>query len=389
MARGRAPNGSGTIRKRSDGRWECKYCVGNDPGTGKIIRKSVYGKSESEVAKKLRKATASIDDGTYTEAAKLTVGQWFDVWYKDFTGDLKPSTLSQYDTYIKTHIKPHMGALPLSSLSTHTIQSLYNKLQRQDKPLSPKTIRNLHGILHSCLEKAVGLAYIRVNPSDACTLPRVEAREMKTIADDDVGRFLDAIRGHEYETVFAVDLFSGLRQGELLGLTWGAVDFKKGRIRVYRQLQKERKVGGDFRLVSLKNSKERTITPPPHVMRLLEAIKLQQNKDRLRAGAAWQNSMNLVFTNAAGRYVSPSTVYKSLKRVVDGLGLDGVRFHDLRHSYALLSLQNGDDPKTLQQNMGHHAAGFTLDRYGHSSDQMKRASADRMEALIASLKRNG
>ncbi|AFA46945.1 tyrosine-type recombinase/integrase [Acetobacterium woodii] len=112
MARktGRNAHGSGTIRKRNkDGLWEARFTVGYDPGTGKQIQKSVYGKTQAEVRKKLQIACASIDNGNYIEPSKLTVGNWFDIWLKEYTGSIKPLTLKSYRVAINNHIKPSLG----------------------------------------------------------------------------------------------------------------------------------------------------------------------------------------------------------------------------------------------------------------------------------------
>jgi len=388
MPRKRAPNGSGCIRQRKDGLWEGIFSLGYNAGTGKLIRKSVYGATSDEVAKKLRKATSTIDDGLYIEPEKLTVGQWLDLWLTEYTGDLKPRTLDQYSMHVRLNLKPHLGAVQLLALAPHMIQSVYNKLLRRKNPLSPKSIRNLNGVLHSCMNKAVALGYIRANPCDPVTLPRVVKKEMQTIKDENVTAFLEAISGHEYEAVYMIDLFTGMRQGEILGLTWPCVDLQKGVIHIKRQLQKERRAGGQYALVPLKNDKERAITPAPFIMDMLIEQKRKQATWKLRSGGTWNNPMNLVFTNEQGRYLAPSTVYNNFKRIVKTLGLDDVRFHDLRHSYASLSLQNGDDIKTVQENLGHSTPTFTLSVYAHSGNQAKRTSAERMEEKYQNLRQS-
>lgn len=382
MPRKKAPNGTGMLPKqRPDGRWEARYCV-PDPSTGTLKRKSVYAKTQEECAKKLRKATASIDEGTYQEPSKLTVGKWADIWKAEYWGSLKPRTADQYDMHLRLNIKPNIGGVKLQALGAHSIQSMYNKLQHREKPLSAKSIRNLHGVVHSMLKQAQKLGYIKVNPAEGCNLPRAEKREMLAIMDDKLDEFLSAINGHKYESVFLVDVFTGLRQGEILGLTWQDVDFTKGKIYVRKQLQKERKKGGEYKRVSLKNDKTRPITPAPFVMDVLKAEQRRQKENRLRAGSAWDNSMNLVFTNELGRYLASSTVYNNFKAIVKRIGLDEVRMHDLRHTFAMLSLQNGVDIKTLQQELGHATSSFTLDVYGHVSDEMLKASAKSMQRYI-------
>lgn len=152
MPRKRAPKGNGCARQRPDGRWEARYTVGRDPGTGKQVQHSVYADTEAEVMKKLRKITAAIDEGTYTEPSRMTVGQWLDLWKDEYIGDVKLTTAISYEQQIKNHLKPAFGAVKLAALSAPAIQKLYNGLQRGEAPLSPKSIKNIHGVLHRALE---------------------------------------------------------------------------------------------------------------------------------------------------------------------------------------------------------------------------------------------
>lgn len=372
--------GSGTIRQRKDGTWEARYTVGRDPGTGRQKQKSVYGKTKAEVAQKLRRATAELDAGTYMEPSRMTVGAWLDVWHREYLGSVKASTAAQYEYLLRVRIKPAIGAVKLSALTAPMIQHMYNDAGKSG--LSPKSVRNLHGVMHKALNQAVKLGYIRANPCAACELPRVEKKEMQTIPPERIGEFMAAIRQDAYATVYYVDLFTGLRQGEILGLTWDCVDFTRGTLTISRQLQKERGPGGQCRLVSLKNDRTRILTPAPSVMDLLRSVQRQQKENRLKAGSAWSNPMNLVFTGPLGGHLSSVTVYNHFKRIAQALGFPQVRFHDMRHTFATLSLQNGDDIKTVSENLGHATTAFTLDVYGHVTEQMRKESASRMQAFI-------
>lgn len=147
------------------------------------------------------------------------------------------------------------------------------------------------------------------------------------------------------------------------------------------KLQQEKKKNGQYVFASLKNGKSRVITPAPWVMDYLNAHRVKQAEARLKAGPVWENS-GLVFTDDVGHHLTISTVYKNFKKIVASIGCPNVRFHDLRHSYAVASIRAGDDIKTVQGNLGHATAAFTLDVYGHVTDQMKRASAERMEGFI-------
>lgn len=380
----RNAQGGGTIRQRSDGRWEARYTVGRDPGTGKQIQRSVYGSTQKEVRQKLAQITAAIDSGTYKEPCKMTVGQWLDIWQQDYLGGVKPRTADSYRTTVEVHLKPAFGAVKLEALTPHTIQRLYNALSRErdGKPgLSPKSVRNVHGVLHKALQQAVTIGYIKVNPSGACILPRAERKDIHPLDEEQISTFLSVAEGHRYELLYRVALFTGMREGELLGLTWACVDFDKGVITISKQLQKERRGSGAYHLVSLKNGKVRQITPAPSVMDALKTQRRHQMEWKMKAGPRWEDT-GLVFTNELGHNLSAQTVYLHFKKLAERAGFPDARFHDLRHSYAVASLRSGDDIKTVQENLGHHTAAFTLDVYGHVTEQMKKDSAQRMERFI-------
>ena len=396
----RGAQGSGTIRKKTVKRngqaytyWEARITVGRDPGTGKQIQKSFSGKTQKEVREKMQAAAVALNNGVYQEPSKMTVGEWLDIWARDYLNDVKPFTVVSYKGQIKNHIKPALGAVKLDHLAPHVIQQFYNDLckpqtkRRKDGTaeevpgLSPKSIKNVHGVLHKALQQAVENQYIHSNPANVCKLPRVEKRELHPLDEKQIPLFLDAIKGHRFEALYTVTLFTGMREGEALGLRWSCVDFDTGTITIDKQLQREKKVGGQYVFASLKNGKIRTITPAPWVMSYLKAHKVKQAEIRLKSGPLWENS-DLVFTNEEGHHLAIATVYNHFKAVAASIGAPELRFHDLRHSYAVASIRAGDDVKTVQGNLGHATAAFTLDVYGHVTDQMKRASAGRMDTFI-------
>ncbi len=380
--------GGGTIRQRPDGRWEARYTLGIDPGTGKQIQKSVYGKTQKEVAQNLRQITAEIDAKTYVAPCKLSISEWMSIWAQDYLVGVKASTAYLYRRTIELYIDPHLGHIRLDALNAHAVQHFYNELAKPSKPdaapLSAKSIKNIHGVLHKALQQAVLLNYIRYNPTTACVLPKIVKKEIHPLTDQQTAQLLNLLKGSKYEIPLTVDLFTGLREGELLGLIWDCVDFEKGTILVNKQLRRSQRKGGTYYFSPPKNNKSRTITPAPYVMKLLQAQKVQQARQRLMAGPAWEDS-GLVFTNEFGRYISYRAIFDSFKRIVKRIGLSDARIHDLRHTYAVNCIRAGDDIKTVQSNLGHATAAFTLDVYGHFTDDMRSVSAQRMEGFITNV----
>ena len=176
-------------------------------------------------------------------------------------------------------------------------------------------------------------------------------------------------------------LFTGMRESEVLGLTWDCVDFENSTIIINKQLQLIRNTNGEYRLAPTKNNRVRLVTVAPYVLNILKKVKADQERNRARFGNSW-NEGGFVFTKADGEHLRMNTVYKNFKAMVRSLGYDETRFHDLRHSYAVASIKSGDDIKTVQENLGHATASFTLDVYGHVTNRMKQDSAARMEQFI-------
>jgi len=376
--------GMGTIRKKTvtrNGReytyFEARITTGRDPGTGKQVQRSFTGKTQKEVREKLQAAAVAVNEGTYTAPQRLTVGQWLDIWQRDYTGGLKPATVAIYRNNLSNHVKPALGAVRLADLRPHDVQAFINSLAG----LSAASVRLAYKNLHAVLQKAVELDYIPRNPADRCVLPKMEREEIKPLDDQQTAALLSAAKDTPMEQFVTVALFTGLRLSELLGLTWAAVDFNAGTITVNQQLiPHKHRSNGIFQ--SPKSGKPRTITPAPAVMAALRRQRARQSEMQLKAGPLWDNPHGLVFTGETGEPWTHSSVEKRFKALCAAAGLEGVRFHDMRHTYAVNAIRAGDDVKTVQSNMGHATAAFTLDKYGHYTERMKQDSAARMETFM-------
>ncbi len=376
--------GAGTIRKKTVTRngkeytyWEARITTGRDPGTGKQIQRSFTGKTQKEVRERMQAAAVEVNQGTYTAPSKLTVGQWLDIWQRDYLGAVKPSTVRNYRDLIRLHIKPALGAVRLQDLHAHTVQGFINGIDR-----APATVRLICGVLSTALEKAMELDYIPQNPIKRCTLPRKEQKEIHPLNDGEVTALLAAAKGGELEYLITVALFTGMRMSELLGLTWDCVNYDSSSITINKQLAPlaQRKAGETF--TTPKNHKPRTVAAAPSVLNALKAQRRRQIEAQLMAGPVWDNPHRLVFTNGAGGPIPQRDLERRFRAVANAAGLEAMRFHDCRHTYAVNALRVGDDVKTVQGNLGHATAAFTLDRYAHFTEAMQQASAERMEGFM-------
>nr|AHF25968.1 putative site-specific recombinase [uncultured bacterium Contigcl_1556] len=397
-------NGEGCIRKRNATTWEARITVSRDPVTKKQKYKCFYGKSRKEVKAKMdayleqkeeqeQFAQAVADKVTaQSQAAEheddLFLSDWLDIWHKSYLSDIKLSTRGNYRSIIDNHIIPVLGNYRLSKLKAPAIQDFYNLL-RDEKHLSPKYIKNIHGVLHSALDKAVEVEYAAKNYSSVCSIPKVEDPEIKPLNKQEQERLFAALKGEPFEDLILTDLFTGLRCGELIGLTWDCIDFDQGIIHVKKQLSMPRKKGGGGKCYwsSLKNGKTRIVVPAPFVMDVLKHHKAVQAAQKLAAGSLWDEGdfPGLVFTHPNGYHYIQPTIWKEFQKILKKAGLNHYRVHDLRHTFAVNSIKAGDDIKTLQENMGHYSAAFTLDKYGHVVDEMRKASSSRMQKLIESM----
>ncbi|MCR4885727.1 MAG: site-specific integrase [Clostridiales bacterium] len=373
-------NGEGNIRKRSEHSWEAS--LRTEDGE----RLYVYGGSQKEVKEKLQGIKAEIANGTYVPETEMTVGEWMDEWYECFTTGLKASSRARYEQDIRNHIKPGIGHIMLQELKLLHVQRFLNQC-KDKKGLSLKTVKNIYLILSKAMSKAQTQGLIRNNPCAEVEIPSYDEpqKEMRPLKDGEVSEFLARIKGNPFENLYYMALFTGMRESELIGLTWDCINFDTGNIHLYRQFKAIRGKSRTWTFTTLKNKQTRDFIVPPSVIRVLKKQKTQQAEWKLLYGSLYRNDNNLVFTNEYGSHLATRTVYKRFKAIVTSMGLPDVRFHDLRHTYATLALQNGVDVKTVSHNLGHATVAFTMDKYTHMSMTMQKDSVSKMESFIASL----
>ena len=355
--------------------------MGKDPETGKAIIKNVLGKTQAEVKEKLKRAIEENVGIDYGRAKNYTVGNWLEVWYENYAKiKMRPSTYLTYHGYIENHIKPQLGKIPLNDLTTLHLQQFYKKLlaegrverieaQKQPKGLSAKTVRNIHQIISSALKLANEQRLIAHNPADGCALPKAERKEMQTLPVEQLTSFLREAKDSGVFALYYIDLTTGLRRGELLGLKWSDIDLEKGDLRVQRQIGRI-----DGKIIEMPLKTKNAYRTLPLSADAISVLKIQKCKV---GNSEW------VFPSPTGGPMSPDSVLHMLHRVLKRAGLPKVRFHDLRHTFATLALQNGVDIKTVSGMLGHFSAGFTLDTYAHVTTSAKREAAKTMGSILS------
>ena len=229
-------------------------------------------------------------------------------------------------------------------------------------------MRNIHQIIASAMKLAKEQRLSAADPTEGCALPKLEHKEMKTLPIEQLTSFLREAKDSGVFEMYYVELATGLRRGELLGLKWEDIDLEKGDLRVKRQIAR---INGEIVEAPLKTKTAyRTL---PLAEDTIAVLKEQKKK---------VGSSHWVFPSPTGGPISPDSVLHMLHRVLKRAGLPRVRFHDLRHTFATLALQNGVDIKTVSGMLGHFSAGFTLDTYAHVTTAAQKEAAKTMEKVL-------
>jgi integrase len=389
----RRAKGEGSIFKRKNGKWAAKVPIGNT-NSGSIKYRYIYGNTQKEVKEKVEAIKGDIRNNTYVEPNKVTVKQLLDTWLNvTIKNNVKDTTWLIFESLIRIHIIPSIGGIRIMDLQTSHIQKLYNekleggradkiknketgKLETKRGGLSPKTIKHIHFIMQSALKQAVKEKLVPSNVAEAVRLPKTIKKEMKTLDIEQVKLFLQVASTDpfykRYYAAYLLELYTGLRRGELLGLRWKDVDFTHGKIKVVQQLVK---VGSKHVIRELKtdSSQNRIIAIPTEVAEALKGHREMKKSQYKELGydditIKKELSDGLIFTNELGKILQPRNFVRNFKGALKASGIDPIRFHDMRHTFAVLSLQAGTDVKTLQSDMGHESIKTTLDRYGHVNE---------------------
>ncbi len=382
-------HGEGSIAKRKDGRWQALVTTGYDPKTGQQKRKAIYGKTRDEVQKKLNQLLYEMQTGTFVEPNRVTLGEWLDKWLETYQ---KPkvalSTYAMQETLTRVHIKPVLGRTLLSKLKPIDIQNFYTQRLNSGAVngggLSSQSVRHMHNILHAALKQATRENLVIRNVAGAVSAPRViKLKEMEPLSREDVRRFLITARNDRLYAAFLLDLATGLRRGELLGLKWEDIDLNNSTIQVRRSLQRVRKDGVNrLEFTSLKTAKSKRFIPfPQEALKELKSHKTRQAREKLLLGQSYQEN-SLVFATADGKPLDPNNFFRRWASLLKKAGLKHTRFHNVRHTFASMLLEAGEHPKVVQELLGHSKVSMTLDTYSHVIPGLKERAATRLNDMF-------
>ncbi len=380
----RRMNGEGTIRQRKDGLYEVRITSRPDPSTGRKKRVSRYAKTREEALRIRSELQLQYGSGAAVPTS-LTLGEWLPHWLELYARpSVRHSTYVSYEGYVRKHLVPALGALPLDKLIPADLQRLYLQKLQQDH-LSPKTIANLHACLHRALQQAVKEQLILSNPCDAVDLPRKDAAEISVLTREQQAQLMQESYRHRYGVFIRLALSTGMRIGEIVGLRWSDVDLNNRILFVRSTLNRLPTVDGESKtqlFVGTPKTKNGRRSIP-----LFDAIILDfwdwrkvQEADAQLARCAYENT-GYVVTNEFGRPIEPRTFRDHYIRILKAAGLPHFTFHALRHTFATRAIEQGMDVKALSKILGHASVGFTLDTYAHLLDDHKRESMLLMQEL--------
>jgi len=359
-------------------------------------------KTSKEANAFLAKVEHSINIGMYADAHGLTVGEYLDMWLDTYAVNVRANTRKGYQLYASLHIKPYIGGTRLESLSTLAIQHMYGEILKTEyapakyeqngetqicvrpaKTYSIKTVRNVHALLHLCLDQARREGLIAKNPADDAKLPTAKPKEYTIPTPEQMKQLLDELRGADCFLAILTCAVMGCRRGEALGLYWSDIDFNAGTIEFKRALVINN-LTNHVEVGELKTKNSRRLLPLPDMLRV-ELHKMKQAKQGAARGAGTHVvSSPFVFTTIQGKPFRPDSVSQAFKRAAVRIGLPGMRLHDLRHTAITYMLEAGENPKTVSEFAGHATAQFTLNQYAHVLDQSKKRASDALMKTLFS-----
>jgi integrase len=375
----------GNIRKRSENSWQITLDIERDPATGKRRQhiETLYSKKSAE--NRLAELILSIERGRYERPVRITVAEWLGKWYRDYVkNQCDNRTALSYLSEIRGHLIPSLGGLLLDQLKASHVQSYISCALKEGRVdgkggLSARTVRYHYTILSRALKDAVIAGHIGRNIADLVRPPRYRRKTMKTMALEDVPRFLEESLSTPYYRLFYTALYTGMRLGELCGLPWRGVDLDNGRISVFQELSKRGSIN-TIKEVKTRHSR-RQIALSPSLVKVLQQLRIETEAQAVLLGRKLGGD-DLVFSYPDGRTLDPSTVSHALGRVLRQAGLPHIRFHDLRHTHATFLLGAGVNIKVVSERLGHASVAFTLDTYGHVMPGMQESAADSLDWLI-------
>lgn len=384
-------NGEGTIYQVKSGKckgtWIAQLTVGTNPETGRPKRKSFYGKTRGEAKEKMEGYMDQIGHGLDMETAQsLTFGEWllqFLDLYKKPT--LRTSTYESYMMNARNHIIPELGDIYLPDLNTAAIQALYNKL---NKKMKPATVHKIHNIIEQSLDKAAEIRLIAWNPATATERLPVKNKKGEAMTEDDLNKFLDAVEklNDRWRAGMLLLVGTGLRIGEMLALEWSDIDLEEGFANISKTLSTTKTKGLEVNPPKTDSSNGR-VPLPQIVIEALKKHKTSQLAWALKQGPKFKNKTKdgrpiYAFASTRGTYTWPRNFRRKYDEVLLKAGIQHIKLHSLRHTFATRLLEEGEDIRVIQELLRHANIKTTANIYSHVTPKTKKKAANKMDNLL-------
>jgi integrase len=377
----------GHIVKRGKNSYSIAISVGKDANTGKYKYQWVTVKgTKKDAEKRLSELLHQLDNGTFIKPGKTNLSEYLERWLRDYVWpNLAPRTAEGYESIVRCHLRPALGMIPLIQLKPENIQRYYSEKLSRGRydgggALTQTTVSHHHTCLHRALKMALKWGLISRNPADVVTPPRPQRSEIHTMNEDDITRFLEAAKKTSYHVIFYLAVFTGMRRSELLALRWCDVNLLLCQVHVTRTLHHLRT--GEIVIRSPKSAKGRRMV----MLSPSTSLLLQEHRDKQEVQRAMlaipPNDDDLVFSDLEGKPLLPDTVSHVWAKLVKRTGLEGIRFHDARHTHASLMLKQGVHPKVVQERLGHATISTTLDLYSHVAPGLQEAAAAGFDKMV-------
>jgi len=327
----------------------------------------------------MRELETGLDKGVPIPVGKLTVAEHLHNWLSGYARTAcSPRTVDSYESIVETHLIPAFGHIQLRQLQPQAIQAYYGKACEK---LSGRSVHHHHRILSQSLKYAVRQGILGRNPAELVTAPSIRKKAMRTLTPGEVEVLLENASSNQFYPVYYTAISSGLRQGELLGLRWRDLDLDLMSISVSQTLYKRRGVC-TFKEPKTSGSSRR-VAMTPKLALFLKEYRAEREVLFLELGKVLSLD-DLVFSNLEGKSLDPSVVTHNFARIVRHIGLGGVRFHDLRHTFASLMLMRGAKPKVISEALGHASVAFTMDTYSHIIEGMQEDAMALLDEVLPS-----
>lgn len=363
------------IFKRKDGRWEARYVKGYQP-SGKIKYGFCYGKSYKEAKEKVTKLKSAVATGdkALKSSSKHHFSFFCDEWLKTTKNRVKAATYVKYESILKNHIKPMLGNCHPAALSTEMIEDFSNALLHE-KQLSPKTVRDILTCLRS-VTRYITKQFPSLLPSVDIVYPKEIPKEMRVLSPVEQKQLMEYLLADMDACKFGIllALLTGMRIGEICALLWSDINLKDKTIYVHATMQRLKEHTGD------EESKTKIVIGSPKSDKSVRIIPITEQTALLCMQMQTKSRAAFVLTGAE-QFMEPRTLQYRLKKYTAACKLDGVHFHTLRHTFATRAVEVGFDIKTLSEILGHSTTTVTLDRYVHSSLELKRANMSKLDAV--------